>query len=65
MTEQIEKLVEWELDSMNYSALQEFFINNMIKFYTDNPKAYKDMLSSYNEYMDTEIVLQEECVRND
>ena len=57
---EMEELVEWELSSMDYPALEDFFIGTMTDFYVANPKAFKDMQAYRNEYIETEIVLEKE-----
>ena len=57
---EMEELVEWELSSMDYPALEEFFIGTMIDFYVANPTAFKNMQAYRNEYIETEIVLEKE-----
>ena len=54
----IEDLIEWELEDMDYKALQEFFYNNMRDFYQDNPNTLQLMLEYRKQYEDTEIVLE-------
>ena len=53
-------VVQWELESMDYASLQEFFINTVGDFYLNDEVVYQDMLSNYKEYTDTEIVLGED-----
>ena len=57
---EMEELVEWELSSMDYPALEDFFIGTMIDFYVANPKAFRDMKAYRDEYLDTEIVVEKE-----
>ena len=52
------ELVEWELTSMNYSALQEFFVNTKTEFYLNYRPALEDMLEYKKQYENTEIVLE-------
>jgi len=56
--ETIKELVEWELTSMNYSALQEFFVNTKAEFYLNYRPALEDMLEYKKSIEDTEIVLE-------
>ena len=57
MDEEVEELVGWELSTMDYTSLQEFFVNNMTDYYRDNPKALNDMLDYKKGIEDTEVVL--------
>jgi len=52
----IDDLVEWELASMDYTSLQEFFYNNMTDYYKDTPKSLDDMLQYKKECTDTDTV---------
>jgi len=52
------ELVEWELTSMSYSALQEFFVNTKTEFYLNYRPALEDMLEYRKQYENTEIVLE-------
>ena len=56
LEEAILNLAEWELVSMDYTSLQEFFVNNMMDYYRDNPKALNDMLEYQKECTDTDTV---------
>lgn len=51
----VEELVEWELATMDYESLQEFWVNNMTDFYKDNPKALGDMLDYMKECTDPSV----------
>ena len=53
----IEDLIEWELSSMDYESLQEFYVNNKRDFYLNYRPALEDMLEYRKEYADTEIVI--------
>ena len=53
--ETILNLVEWELATMDYESLQEFWVNNMTDFYKDNPKALGDMLEYMKESTDPSV----------
>ena len=63
LEETILDVAEWELDSMDYTSLQEFFVNNMMDFYRDNPKALMDMLEYKKGIEDTEIVIDHETFK--
>lgn len=54
----IEELVEWELLSMDYKALEEYFIQHRYDFYTKNLADFKDMQRYMNSYKDTEVVIK-------
>jgi hypothetical protein len=55
LNEQIEYLVEWELDAMDYTSLQDYFYEAKIEYYHNNPNGLQDMLQYRKELMDTEI----------
>jgi hypothetical protein len=55
LEETILNLVEWELATMDYESLQEFWVNNMTDFYKDNPKALGDMLQYMKESTDPSV----------
>jgi hypothetical protein len=55
LEETILNLVEWELATMDYESLQEFWVNNMTDFYKDNPKALGDMLEYMKESTDPSV----------
>ena len=57
----IEDLIEWELSSMDYKSLQDFFYEEKRQYYWDNPNILELMLEYREEYKDTEIVLDEEA----
>ena len=56
LEETILDLAEWELISMDETSLQEFFVNNMVDYYRDTPKALNDMLEYQKECTDTDTV---------
>jgi len=40
----IEDLVEWELNTMNYTSLQDYFYEAKVEYYLNNSDGLKDML---------------------
>ena len=54
--EQIEELVEWELASMDYTSLQEYYFKKEYRMYMDNPKDLEDMLQYKKECTDPDTV---------
>ena len=64
LEEAILNLAEWELASMDYTSLQEFFVNNMMDYYRDNPKALNDMLEYQKECTDTDTVFYWDVEKN-
>lgn len=52
----IEDLIEWELSSMDYKSLQDFFYEEKREYYFSYPDALENMLAYREEYKDTEIV---------
>ena len=46
---EIEELVKWELTTMDYDGLKEFFFNNMSDFYRQDSKAFNDMKIYMNQ----------------
>ena len=65
LEEAILNLAEWELVSMDYTSLQEFFVNNMMDYYRDNPKALSDMLEYQKECTDTDTVFYWDIEKKD
>jgi|TARA_B110000263_G_scaffold233153_1_gene229778 hypothetical protein len=53
----IEDLVEWELSSMDYKSLQDYYFEDKKEHYYDNPESLENMLKYREEYNKTEIVL--------
>jgi len=54
---ELQDLIEWELASMTYSSLQEYYYTDMWDFYQDNPLELINMLAYKNKLKDTEIDL--------
>jgi hypothetical protein len=65
LEETILNLVEWELATMDYESLQEFWVNNMTDFYKDNPKALGDMLEYMKECTDPDTVFYWDIEKKD
>ena len=55
----LEALIEWELSSMSLDDLQSYFRNEQRDFYLNYPSAFEDMLVYWEEYKNTEIVLED------
>jgi len=51
----IEDLVEWELGSMDYTSLQDYYITEKKKYYHLNPDGLKDMLNYRKEIDRTDV----------
>jgi hypothetical protein len=60
----IQNLVEWELSTMDYPSLEEFFVNNMMDYYRDNPKALNDMLEYKKDCTDPDTVFYWDVEKN-
>jgi hypothetical protein len=54
--EQIEELAEWELTSMDYTSLQEYYVDAKIEYYHNNPESLQDMLQYMKECTDPDTV---------
>ena len=53
----IQDLVEWELSNMDFTSLEDFFIEEKREYYLEYPDALENMLKYREEYKDTETVL--------
>ena len=51
----MQDLVEWELSTMDYTSLQDYFYEAKMEFYTDHPDSYKDMQQYMKECIDPSI----------
>ena len=52
---EIHDLVEWELSTMDYTSLQDYFYEAKMEFYTDHPDSYKDMQQYMKECTDPSV----------
>ena len=57
---ELNALVQWELESMTDSELQEFFIETLRDVYLQDDAVYQEMRSIYKEYLDNESILEDE-----
>jgi hypothetical protein len=55
LEETILNLAEWELTVMDYTSLQEYYVDAKIEYYKDNPKALGDMLEYMKESTDPSV----------
>jgi len=51
----IEDLVEWELNTMNYTSLQDYFYEAKVEYYLNNSDGLKDMLQYKKECTDPSV----------
>ena len=51
----MQDLVEWELSTMDYTSLQDYFYEAKMEFYTDHPDSYKDMQQYMKECTDPSV----------
>ena len=58
----IEDLVEWELSSMDYKSLQDYFFDAKKEHYHNDSESLENMLQYRDEYKNTEIVLEKNDV---
>ena len=65
LEEIITDLVEWELASMDFQSLQDYYYEAKVEYYHNNPDGLKDMLQYKKELTDTEIVFQWDVQKND
>ena len=56
LEEAILDLAEWELTSMDYTSLQEYYIEAKIEYYHNNPEGFQDMLQYKKECTDPDTV---------
>ena len=61
----IQDLAEWELSTMDYTSLEDYFYEAKVEYYHNNPDGLKDMLQYKKELTDTEIVFQWDVQKND
>ena len=61
---EIQELVEWELTTMDYTSLQDFFYKEQVEYYINNPEAYKDMQIYMKECTDPDIVFYWDVEKN-
>mgnify|MGYP006966871511 CR=1 FL=1 len=52
---EIHDLVEWELSTMDYTSLQEYYVDAKIEYYHSNPEGLQDMLQYKKECTDPSI----------
>jgi len=56
MDEEVEDLVGWELSTMDYASLQDFFYEEKRMFYLEHPDAFEDMKIYMQECIDPSVV---------
>ena len=52
----IQDLAEWELSTMDYTSLQEYYVDAKIEYYHSNPEGLQDMLQYKKECTDPDTV---------
>ena len=51
----IHDLAEWELSTMDYTSLEDYFYEAKVEYYHNNPDGLKDMLQYKKECTDPSI----------
>ena len=65
LEETILNLAEWELVSMDYTSLQEYYIDAKIEYYHNNPEGLQDMLEYKKECTDPDTVFNWDVEKKD
>jgi hypothetical protein len=65
LEETILNLAEWELVSMDYTSLQEYYIDAKIEYYHNNPEGLQDMLQYMKECTDPDTVFNWDVEKKD
>ena len=65
LEEAILNLAEWELVSMDYTSLQEYYIDAKIEYYHNNPEGLQDMLQYMKECTDPDTVFNWDVEKKD
>ena len=65
LEETILNLVEWELATMDYESLQEYYIDAKIEYYHNNPEGLQDMLEYKKECTDPDTVFYWDVEKKD
>ena len=65
LEETILDLAEWELVSMDYTSLQEYYIDAKIEYYHNNPEGLQDMLQYMKECTDPDTVFNWDVEKKD
>jgi len=51
----IQDLAEWELSTMDYTSLEDYFYEAKVEYYHNNPDGLKDMLQYKKECTDPSV----------
>ena len=65
LEETILDLAEWELTSMDYTSLQEYYVDAKIEYYHNNPEGLQDMLQYKKECTDPDTVFYWDVEKKD
>jgi len=65
LEEAILDLAEWELTSMDYTSLQEYYVEAKIEYYHNNPEGLQDMLQYMKECTDPDTVFNWDVEKKD
>jgi hypothetical protein len=60
----IQDLVEWELSTMDYTSLQDYYFEAKVEFYLDFPDSLNDMLQYKKECTDPDTVFYWDVEKN-
>jgi len=52
---EMQELIEWELTTMDYTSLQDYFYEAKVEYYHNNPDGLKDMLKYKKECTDPSV----------
>jgi len=56
LEKEIQELVEWELTTMDYQSLQDYFYEEKVEYYIINPDSFNDMKIYMKECIDPSII---------
>ena len=65
LEETILNLAEWELTVMDYTSLQEYYVEAKIEYYHNNPEGLQDMLQYMKECTDPDTVFNWDVEKKD
>jgi len=55
LEKEIQELVEWELTTMDYQSLQDYFYEEKVEYYIINPDSFSDMKAYMKECTDPSV----------